>query len=346
MWPGGVHEGSSRSCSDLPARAHSSLHPRTCADTARGSDVPDRRVSRCSGVEHRQRRRHREAAAGLARPSRACARRRAARLSLRRPGARLERRRVTTPWPSRRPRASSRCSRASRRRCCCAATCCTRCTASARRRRSPGAWSRCASSSSTSGSSAMSLMEQGRLAEAAEAYQKMIDLKPFYQSYTRAAHLRWLKGDLDGAIEMMQRRGQGREPARSASRSPGPTRGWRCTSCSAAGWPTPQRMADASLQYVPDYAAALLARGRIQLAQKQDRRRRRDAGSARRASIRCPNTSGRSPTRCACSNRTDEAAAIEQQLVARRRRRRSAHARALPVDAARGRRQGGRSRQA
>jgi tetratricopeptide (TPR) repeat protein len=47
------------------------------------------------------------------------------------------------------------------------------------------------------------LMEQGRLAEAAEAYQKMIDLKPFYQSYTRAAHLRWLKGDLDGAIVMM-----------------------------------------------------------------------------------------------------------------------------------------------
>jgi len=47
------------------------------------------------------------------------------------------------------------------------------------------------------------LMEQGRLSEAATAYQKMIDLKPFYQSYTRAAHLRWLKGDLDGAIEMM-----------------------------------------------------------------------------------------------------------------------------------------------
>src|SRR5262245_49728050 len=37
------------------------------------------------------------------------------------------------------------------------------------------------------------LMEQGRLDEAATAYQKMIDLKPFYQSYTRAAHLRWLR---------------------------------------------------------------------------------------------------------------------------------------------------------
>ena len=33
------------------------------------------------------------------------------------------------------------------------------------------------------------LMEQGRLAEAAAAYQKMIDLKPFYQSYTRARRI-------------------------------------------------------------------------------------------------------------------------------------------------------------
>ena len=36
------------------------------------------------------------------------------------------------------------------------------------------------------------LMEQGRLTEAGEAYQRMIDLKPYYQSYVRAAHLRWL----------------------------------------------------------------------------------------------------------------------------------------------------------
>jgi hypothetical protein len=34
-------------------------------------------------------------------------------------------------------------------------------------------------------------MEPGRLAEAADAYQKMMDLKPFYQSHVCAAHLRW-----------------------------------------------------------------------------------------------------------------------------------------------------------
>lgn len=37
------------------------------------------------------------------------------------------------------------------------------------------------------------LMEQGRLDEAAAAYQKMLDLRPGLQSYSRAAHLRWLQ---------------------------------------------------------------------------------------------------------------------------------------------------------
>ena len=48
------------------------------------------------------------------------------------------------------------------------------------------------------------LMEQGRLDEAGRAYQEMIDRKPFYQSYTRAAHLRWLRGDLSGAAQTME----------------------------------------------------------------------------------------------------------------------------------------------
>jgi len=48
------------------------------------------------------------------------------------------------------------------------------------------------------------LMEQGKLDEAIAAYQQMADLKPDSQAATRAAHIRWLKGDLAGAIEMMQ----------------------------------------------------------------------------------------------------------------------------------------------
>jgi len=48
------------------------------------------------------------------------------------------------------------------------------------------------------------LMEQGKLCDAVAAYQRMIDLKPDLRAYARAAHMRWLKGDLAGAIEAMQ----------------------------------------------------------------------------------------------------------------------------------------------
>jgi len=48
------------------------------------------------------------------------------------------------------------------------------------------------------------LMEQGKLGDAVDAYQRMMDLKPDLRAYARAAHMRWLKGDLEGAIEAMQ----------------------------------------------------------------------------------------------------------------------------------------------
>ena len=48
------------------------------------------------------------------------------------------------------------------------------------------------------------LMEQGKLSDAVEAYQQMMNLKPDLRAYARAAHMRWLKGDLAGAIEAMQ----------------------------------------------------------------------------------------------------------------------------------------------
>jgi len=48
------------------------------------------------------------------------------------------------------------------------------------------------------------LMEQGKLSGAVEAYQQMMNLKPDLRAYARAAHMRWLKGDLEGAIEAMQ----------------------------------------------------------------------------------------------------------------------------------------------
>ncbi|MGH9310003.1 MAG: tetratricopeptide repeat protein [Vicinamibacterales bacterium] len=110
------------------------------------------------------------------------------------------------------------------------------------------------------------LMEQGRLDEAAVAYQKMIDLKPFYQSYTRAAHLRWLKGDLDGAITVIRLAidtASPRDPESSA---------WAWTRLAAyelqrGKLAAAADAAAAALEKQPDYAAALLATGRIRLAQ-------------------------------------------------------------------------------
>ncbi len=48
------------------------------------------------------------------------------------------------------------------------------------------------------------LMDQGKLIDAVDAYQHMMNLKPDLRAYARAAHIRWLKGDVAGAIEAMQ----------------------------------------------------------------------------------------------------------------------------------------------
>ncbi len=174
------------------------------------------------------------------------------------------------------------------------------------------------------------LLEQGRVTEAAEAYQKMIDLKPFHQSYTRASHLRWLKGDLGGAIRLMH------SALRAASPRDREAVAWAHSRLAMyelqrgrlteAG-----RMADASLEYVPDYAAALLARGRIQLAQKKNA----DAAETLKHAARLnplPEYQWTLADALRLLNRTDEAAALEKELVRDGAVRRPAHACPLFVD--------------
>src|SRR6185295_1572394 len=100
------------------------------------------------------------------------------------------------------------------------------------------------------------LMEQGRLGEAADAYQRMIDLKPFYQSYTRAAHLRWLKGDLNGAIELT------RMAIGSASPRDPESSAWAWTRLAGYQLQADRlrdaaRAAETALKLQPDYASAL-----------------------------------------------------------------------------------------
>ena len=158
------------------------------------------------------------------------------------------------------------------------------------------------------------LMEQGRLSEAAVAYQKMVDLKPFYQSYIRAAHLRWLKGDLDGAIALMH------SAIRAVSPRDPESVAWAYSRLAVYELQRGQlaeasRMTDASLQHVPDYAAALLTRGRIQLAEKNYVEA---AVTLRKAAAVNPLPEYRWALADALRSlsRNDEAAAVEQQLVA------------------------------
>ena len=109
------------------------------------------------------------------------------------------------------------------------------------------------------------LVDQGKVHEGAAAYQKMIDLRPDLQSYARAAHVRWLTGDLNGAIELMRLAVSGSSPNDAEAA------GWAYTRLSLyqlQQGATKQALesCSAGLALQPDYAPALLARGRILLA--------------------------------------------------------------------------------
>jgi tetratricopeptide (TPR) repeat protein len=110
------------------------------------------------------------------------------------------------------------------------------------------------------------LMEQGRLSQAIRAYQEMVNLRPDLQSYTRVAHLRWLKGDLEGAIEVI-----GMAVTAASPREPEPG-AWAYTrmgtySLQAGEIEVAERAAAFAMEYAHNYPPALLLRGRVLLAQ-------------------------------------------------------------------------------
>lgn len=111
------------------------------------------------------------------------------------------------------------------------------------------------------------LMEQGRLKEAVVAYQTMVDIRPDLQSYTRIAHIRWLTGDLDGAIQMMQ------SAAGTSSPSDPDAAAWVNTRLAAlklqaSDVETARQNCEAALELRPDYPPALLLRGKLLLAEQ------------------------------------------------------------------------------
>ena len=115
------------------------------------------------------------------------------------------------------------------------------------------------------------LMEQGRLEEAATAYQKMVDLRPGLESYSRAAHLRWLFGDLEGATALMQLATRS-----GGARTTEPT-AWAYTRLAhyelqSGAFDRALQAAEAALDLQPEYAPALLAQGRVLLAKGEPAR--------------------------------------------------------------------------
>lgn len=108
------------------------------------------------------------------------------------------------------------------------------------------------------------LVEQGRVEEAAEQYQLMADRNPGPQALSRAAHLRWLLGDRQGAIEAMGRAARaldGRDPQSAA---------WYRVrlahyALEAGRVREARRLTESALRLVPDHPAALHALGLLQL---------------------------------------------------------------------------------
>jgi tetratricopeptide (TPR) repeat protein len=109
------------------------------------------------------------------------------------------------------------------------------------------------------------VMEQGKLTEAVDACQKLVNLRPGVESYSRIAHLRWLKGDLVGATAMM-------ESAELAASARDPeSRAWLLTRLSGYYLQGAQisralMTAESALKAESAYPPALLARGRALLA--------------------------------------------------------------------------------
>lgn len=108
------------------------------------------------------------------------------------------------------------------------------------------------------------LVEQGRLAEAVDAYQRMVDLRPDLQSYSRVAYMRWLKGDLDGAIEVARLAARATNPLDPESAS------WSLTRLGnyylqAGSLADAKAACEAALTYSAEYPAALLLKSRFLL---------------------------------------------------------------------------------
>ena len=113
-----------------------------------------------------------------------------------------------------------------------------------------------------------SLMEQGKLNEAVAAYQSMVNLRPDLESYARVGYIRWLKGDTEGALEMMQLAVDAASP-RDANSAAWVTTRLAMLQFQSGKMDEAGSSAAAALVLCSNYPPALLLQGRLQLAQEQ-----------------------------------------------------------------------------
>jgi len=109
-------------------------------------------------------------------------------------------------------------------------------------------------------------LELGDVPGAIEAAQRMLDLKPNLPAYGRAAHLRWLQGDIAGAKRLYEL-----AIASGAGARDHEPRAWMITEAARVFWHEGDyRGADAgfelALREVAGYAPALEGKGRVALA--------------------------------------------------------------------------------
>jgi hypothetical protein len=107
--------------------------------------------------------------------------------------------------------------------------------------------------------------DQGKIPEAVAAYQRMVDLRPDLQSYSRVAQVRWITGDLPGAVEAMTLAAQAGSPLNAE-----PT-AWTFARLAllqlqSGDFTAAKRSACVALQMQTNSAPAFLALGRIELA--------------------------------------------------------------------------------
>jgi len=159
------------------------------------------------------------------------------------------------------------------------------------------------------------LMEQGQLGEAVEVLQRMVNLKPGAAAYSRIAHVRWLKGDLHGAIAAMEM------AARASRPEDGEPYAWMLARLSGFYLQAGEAMralqlAEAAARRVAAFPPALLARGRALLALNETAAA---IGALQRAAELnpLPEYQWWLADALRAAHRSDEAATVEAGLVAR-----------------------------